>query len=140
MIKKTKMHSPRLPEAKVAFSRGIKVELDNRIMLFISGTASVTADGSTAHAGDFHAQAIHTYKNINSLLKKENAAFKDIVKFTIYLKNMDDYEKMNNARDEFFQSMGLSREEFPASTCVEARLCREDLLVEIEAIAIRKKK
>jgi 2-iminobutanoate/2-iminopropanoate deaminase len=130
------MHTPRLPEAKAAFSRGIKVELDNAVMLFISGTASVAADDSTAHPGDFHAQVLHTYKNIQSLLEKENASFKDIVKFTIYLKTMDDYGRMNKARDEFFHSAGLSRKEFPASTCVEARLCRDELLVEIEALAI----
>ena len=136
LIKKTKMHTPRLPEAKAAFSRGLKVELDNVIMLFISGTASVAPDDSTAHVGDFHAQAKHTYKNIQSLLEKENATVKDIVKFTIYLKTMDNYADMNKARDEFFAESGLSREEFPASTCVEARLCRDNLLVEIEALAM----
>ncbi len=136
MIKKTKMHTPRLPEAKAAFSRGMKVELDSIILLFISGTASVDAQDNTAHPGDCYTQAIHTYKNIVSLLEKENASFKDIVKSTVFLKNMDDYSIFNEARDDFFKEMGLLREEFPASTCVEARLCRDDLLVEIEAIAI----
>jgi len=136
VIKKTQMHTPRLPEAKAAFPRGLKVELDNVIMLFISGTASVAPDDSTAHVGDFHAQAIHTYKNIQSLLEKENATFKDIVKFTVYLKTMDDYAEINTARDEFFASVGLTREELPASTCIEAKLCREELLIEIEAMAL----
>ena len=139
MIKKSQIKTTRLPEAKAAFPRGLKIELDNIIMIFISGTASVAADDSTAHIGDLYAQAIHTYKNICSILEEENASFKDIVKCTIYLKNMDDYSVFNNARDDFFNSLGLTRKEYPASTCVEARLCRDELLVEIEAIAMIKK-
>jgi len=136
MMKKNKMVTPRLSEARAAFSRGMKVELDSISLLFISGTASVNSKGETVHAGDFYSQVMHTYKNIISLLERENAGLKDIVKFTVFLKNMDDYDKFNKARDEFFEKSGLVRDEFPASTCVEARLCREELLVEIEAIAI----
>lgn len=135
-MKKSKMITSRLPEAKAAFSRGMKVELDSTILLFISGTASVDAKGRTAHIGDLRAQAIHTYENIASLLKKEKATFKDIVKFTVFLKNMDDYEKFNQARAEFFKKIRLQRKDYPASTCIETRLCRDDLLVEIEAITI----
>lgn len=135
-MKKSKMTTSRLSEAKAAFSRGIKVELDSITLLFISGTASVNSQGKTVHSGDFFAQVEHTYKNIVSLLEIEKACLKDVVKFTVFLRNMDDYEKFNQARDEFFDKSGLTREEFPASTCVEAKLCREDLLVEIETIAI----
>ena len=131
------MTTPRLSEAEALFPRGLKVELDNTIMMFISGTASVGPHGESCHPGDFHAQAIHTYKNIQSLLKQQGASFKDIVKFTIYLKDMQaDYDNLNKARDEFFKEVGLSRQEIPASTCVEARLCRDELLIEIEAIAM----
>lgn len=135
-MKKNKMVTPRLPAAKAAFSRGMRVELDSVILLFISGTASVNAQGETVHAGDFQSQVMHTYKNIVSLLEAENSSLKDVVKFTVFLKNMDDYGRFNKTRDEFFEKSGLMRDEFPASTCVEARLCRQELLVEIEAIAI----
>ncbi len=138
-MKKYKMHTPRLPEAKAAFSRGIKVELDSAILLFISGTASVDARGKSVHIGDLGKQTFHTYENILSLLQKENASFKDIVKFTVYLKNMDDYHAFNNARGSFFKKIGLSRKEFPASTCVQARLCRNELLVEMDAIVLIEK-
>lgn len=136
MIKKTQMKTPRLSEAVAAFPRGLKVELDNVIMLFISGTASVGPNGESCHPGDFHAQAMHTYKNIQSLLEAQNASLKDIVKFTIYLKDMKDYDNFNKARDLFFQESGLTRDIIPASTCVQASLCREELLIEIEAIAM----
>jgi len=137
MIKKTQMTTPRLSEAVASFPRGLRVELDNTVMLFISGTASVGPEGESCHPGDFHAQARHTYENIKSLLAEQNATFRDIVKFTVYLKDMQaDYDNLNKARDEFFQEIGLTREEIPASTCVEARLCRDELLIEIETIAM----
>jgi enamine deaminase RidA (YjgF/YER057c/UK114 family) len=47
---------------------------------------------------------------------------------------MKDYEEFNEARTAFYAEQGL--EPLPASTGIEARLCREDLLIEIEAIAI----
>ncbi|MBU1087485.1 MAG: RidA family protein [Candidatus Omnitrophica bacterium] len=136
MLKKTQMKTPRLSEAVAAFPRGLKVELDNTIMMFISGTASVGPKGESCHLGDFHGQAMHTYKNIQSLLQAQNASFKDIVKFTIYLKDMKDYDNLNKARDLFFQEIGFTRDTIPASTCVQASLCREELLIEIEAIAM----
>ena len=51
------MYTPRLSEAVAAFPRGMKVELDNVTMLFISGTASVGDQGQSCHVGDFTAQA-----------------------------------------------------------------------------------
>ncbi len=137
MLKKTQMATPRLSEAVASFPRGLRVESDNTIMMFISGTASVGPNGESCHPGDFHAQAMHTYKNIQSLLEEQNADFKDIVKFTIYLKDMKkDYDNLNKARDMFFQEIGLTRDIIPASTCIEASMCREELLIEIEAIAM----
>jgi len=135
-MKKTKMSTSRLPEAIAAFSRGLKLELDNNILLFISGTASIDKNDQVAHVGNLYDQTMHTYKNIISLLEPEGAGLRDIVKFTIYLKTMDDYAEFNRARDDFFAAQGLKREDFPASTCVEARLCRDELLVEMEAIVL----
>jgi enamine deaminase RidA (YjgF/YER057c/UK114 family) len=57
------------------------------------------------------------------------------VRTTCYLRDIErDYEDFNQIRTHFFQAMHL--DPLPASTGIQARLCREDLLVEIEAIAI----
>ena len=138
--KKVKMHTPRLPEAKAAFSRGMSVNCGDAEILFISGTASVDNQGQTAHKENFPAQVRHTYENIESLLSEAGASVRDVVKFTVYLKDMDQYEKFDELRVEFLKTNGLTREEYPASTCVQARLCRDDLLLEIDAIAIIKVK
>ena len=104
-------------------------------MLMISGTASTDEAGLTKHVGDFRAQLWRTYRNITSLLHSEGATWHDIVRTTCYLRDIErDYHAFNEIRTAFFGWMGLNP--LPASTGIQARLCREDLLVEIEAIAV----
>ena len=120
-----------------SFSRGIKLDFGNVTILLISGTASVGPSGETLHAGDFRAQTRQTYANITSLLASEGATWKDIVRTTCYLRDIDrDYEAFNEERTAFYESQGL--DPLPASTGIQAILCRPDLLVEIEAIAVFK--
>jgi 2-iminobutanoate/2-iminopropanoate deaminase len=118
-----------------SFARGIRFDLGDKTMLLISGTASVDEAGLTVHAGDFRAQLWRTYRNITALLASEGATWQDMVRTTCYLRDIErDYKDFNEVRTEFFDWMGL--DPLPASTGIQARLCREDLLVEIEAIAV----
>lgn len=118
-----------------SFSRGLRLEFGNVVVLLISGTASIDEYGRTVHAGDFRAQLRRTYANITGLLASEGATWKDIVRTTCYLRDIDrDYEAFNEERTRFFEEQGL--DPLPASTGIQAILCRPDLLVEIEAIAI----
>lgn len=127
------------PEYGSAFSRGLRIELENYAILFISGTASVDEIGKTVYLRDIKAQCWRTYRNITALLDSEGATWKDIVKTTCYLRDIErDYDDFNSVRNAFFKWHGL--DPLPASVGIQARLCREDLLVEIEAIAILKKR
>lgn len=118
----------------VPFSRGISFSLSGAKWIYLSGTASVDNRGRTAHVGDLQAQARHTFENLTALLGAEGAAWNDVVRTTVYLKNMDAYHEFNDVRNAFYREQAL--DPLPASTCVEARLCRDDLLVEIEAFAV----
>jgi enamine deaminase RidA (YjgF/YER057c/UK114 family) len=119
----------------VAFSRGVRFDLGDKTMLLISGTASVDDAGRTAHVGDFRAQLWRTYRNLTALLASEGGTWHDIVRTTCYLRDIErDYRDFNEIRTAYFAWLGLSP--LPASTGIQARLCREDLLVEIEAIAV----
>ncbi len=124
------------PEYGSAFSRGLRLELPGGVtQLLISGTASVGENGETLHPGDFRAQLWRTYLNITRLLEAEGATWKDIVRTTCYIRDIErDYDEFNDVRNEFFRALGL--DPFPASTAIQARICRSDLLVEIEAIAM----
>ena len=118
-----------------SFARGIRFDLGDKTMLLISGTASVDEAGLTVHAGDFRAQLWRTYRNITALLASEGATWHDMVRTTCYLRDIErDYKDFNEVRTAFFTWLGL--DPLPASTGIQARLCREDLLVEIEAIAV----
>ncbi len=121
-----------------SFSRGLRLELGNFLILLISGTASIDEHGNTVHEGDFRAQCRRTFDNIAGLLESEGATWKDIVRTTCYLRDIDrDYGAFNEERTRFYAEQGL--DPLPASTGIQAVLCRPDLLVEIEAIAMFKK-
>lgn len=124
------------PEYGSAFTRGLRVDLPGGVtQLLISGTASVGENGETLYPGDFRAQLWRTYHNITRLLESEGACWEDIVRTTCYLRDIErDYEEFNAIRNEFFAALGL--DPFPASTAIQARICRSDLLVEIEAVAM----
>jgi enamine deaminase RidA (YjgF/YER057c/UK114 family) len=121
-----------------SFTRGIRFDLGDKTMLLISGTASIDDAGATRHIGDFRAQLWRTYRNISALLESEGATWHDIVRTTCYLRDIErDYKDFNEVRTAFFDWLGLNP--LPASTGIQARLCRENLLVEIEAIAVLSK-
>jgi enamine deaminase RidA (YjgF/YER057c/UK114 family) len=119
-----------------AFTRGLRIDLPGGIThLLISGTASVGPNGQTLYPGDFRAQLWRTYHNLTSLLESQGASWHDIVRTTCYLRDIErDYAEFNSVRNEFYRALGL--DPFPASTGIQARICRSDLLVEIEAMAI----
>ena len=118
-----------------SFSRGLRIDLGNIALLLISGTASVDENGESVHIGDFRAQCRRTYLNITRLLEAEGATWKDIVRTTCYLRDIErDYAAFNEERTSFYADQGL--DPLPASTGIQAILCRPELLIEIEAIAI----
>ena len=118
-----------------AFSRGMRIDLDGLTILLISGTASIDDRGKTVHAGDLRAQTRRTFENIDGLLASEGATWHDVVRTTCYLRDIErDYRAFNEERTDFYKDQQL--DPLPASTGIQAILCRPDLLVEIEAIAM----
>jgi reactive intermediate/imine deaminase len=98
-------------------------------LLFISGLVGVDADGRVVGEGDAARQTRQIFENMARVLNAAGAGFGDVLKVTVYLKNIDDRPRINPVRQEFF---GAAR---PASTLVEvSSLIHPDLLVEIEAV------
>jgi 2-iminobutanoate/2-iminopropanoate deaminase len=119
-----------------SFSRGLRVPFSEATILFISGTASVDHKGRTYRPYSFAQQVKRTYANLTALLRSEGATWHDVVQTRCYLKSMRFYEEFNVFRNQFYKKEKLKP--FPASVCIEANLCRPELLVEIEAIAVIK--
>ena len=113
----------------------MRIDLNGLSILLISGTASIDEAGDTVHVGDFRAQLRRTFDNITKLLAAEGATWHDIVRTTCYLRDIErDYPAFNEERTAFYKEQGL--DPLPASTGIQAILCRPDLLIEIEAIAM----
>jgi enamine deaminase RidA (YjgF/YER057c/UK114 family) len=142
-IEKFAVHAPQVIneaydyQKPSSFTRALRLEFGGYKILLISGTASVNEVGKAEHLGDFKAQTWRTYRNITDLLKAEDMTWHDVVRTTNYLRDIErDYEVFNKIRTSFFQWMNLNP--LPASTGIQARLCWETLLVEIETYAVCK--
>jgi enamine deaminase RidA (YjgF/YER057c/UK114 family) len=123
-------------ELPSSFTRGLGVRIESgQQILWLSGTSAVDELGDSIHVGDFRAQTWRTYRNLTMLLESEGATWHDIVRTSCYLRDIErDYDEFNRVRTLFFDCMNVSP--LPASTGIQARLCRSDLLIEIEAFAI----
>jgi 2-iminobutanoate/2-iminopropanoate deaminase len=118
-----------------SFSRGMRVDLNGLVILLISGTASIDEHGASIHVGDIRGQCRRVFQNISAPLAAEGATWKDVVRTSCYLRDIErDYVQFNEERTAFYKEQGLNP--LPASTGIEAKLCRPELLVEIEAIAM----
>ncbi len=118
-----------------SFSRGMRIDLNGLTILLISGTASIDEQGKSVHIGDFRGQMRRTLANITGLLSSEGCTWHDVVRTTCYLRDIErDYDAFNEERTAFYRDLKL--DPLPASTGIQAILCRPELLIEIEAIAM----
>ena len=100
-------------------------------LLFLSGQASIGADGSIVGAGDFDAQLAQTFANIAKVLAAAGSDLSRVVKVTIYLTDMANFPAIVEARKRYFTRP------WPADTIVEVRaLALPELMVEIDVIAL----
>lgn len=117
------------------FVRGTKISYGPFNLVILSGTASINEKGESIHKGDLEAQTKRTFANLTALIKEAGLEWKDVIKTNIFLRDIDrDYENFCAVRKEFYDSLDLPF--YPAATCVEAKICRSDLLVEIELWAL----
>lgn len=142
-IPKKAVHAPNVLneafnyEHPSSFSRALRLEFGDYSVLLLSGTASVNEEGKAEHVGDFRAQTWRTFRNISELLASENMSWHDVVRTTCYLRDIErDYKDFNEVRTQFYNWLNL--DPLPASTGIQATLCWNTLLVEIQAIAISK--
>jgi 2-iminobutanoate/2-iminopropanoate deaminase len=112
------------PEPIGPYSQG--VESDN--FVFLSGQIGLNPDTGTL-TGDLVQQTRQVMKNILALLEAAGCTFLDVVRSTIYLKNMDEFETFNKVYSEYF------KENPPARTTVEVSALPRNALVEIDIVA-----
>jgi enamine deaminase RidA (YjgF/YER057c/UK114 family) len=112
-----------------AFARAMVFERGGRKIIEVSGTASIDADGRSAHPGDASAQYCGTLLSIAALLEQEGASLSAIAQGTLFAKTA----AVARACQDVSRRLSL-----PGLPLIEvvADVCRPELLVEVEAVAI----
>lgn len=105
------------------------IEVGN--MVFTSGVIPVVPATGEIPEG-IEAQARQAIGNLVALLNEAGVQTEDVIKTTVFIKNMDDFAKINAIYSEFFV------ENCPARSCVEVARLPKDVLIEIEAIGLKK--
>lgn len=96
-------------------------------LLFTSGQIALRPDGSL-NDGDVETQTTQVLTNLKGVIEAAGATMSQVVKTTVFIKNMDDFVKVNAVYGEFFAG------HTPARSTVEVARLPKDVLVEIEAI------
>ncbi|HSE57129.1 MAG TPA: RidA family protein [Nitrospiraceae bacterium] len=100
-------------------------------LLFISGQAAIDDQGKIVGGGDFDAQAAQAFRNLERVLRAGGSSLANVIKVTIFLRNMSNFPKIVELRGRYFTPP------YPADTIVEvSSLYSPDALIEIEAIAV----
>lgn len=124
---KTVIKTDRAPDAIGPYSQGIK--LDELGLIFISG--QIPSDPKTGElvSGGIEEKTKKVLENIKAILEEAGSGLDKVVKTTVFLKNMDDFPKMNQAYGEYFKF------DPPARSTIEVRRLPKDVDIEIEAVA-----
>lgn len=113
------------PKAIGPYSQAVKMG----DLVFLSGQLPLDPVTGEMVNGDVQAQARLCMENILGILREENLTAKNIIKTTIYLKNMNDFSRVNEVYATFFN------QNYPARVCIEVSKLPKGAVVEIEAIA-----
>lgn len=103
-------------------------------IIFIAGQTALDQNGDLVGKNDFAAQAEQVFRNLSVALQSVGCTAGNLVKLTVFLRNMDDLSAYREARNRFFAT--ATPVAAPAVTLVEvSRLYGPDFMIEIEAIA-----
>ena len=98
--------------------------------LFTSGQVAIDPGTQQVIAGDVSAQTDRVLKNLAAILQASGSSLEQVVRCTVFLKNMGDFGAMNEVYGKYFKQAP------PARSTVEVARLPKDVLVEIDAIAL----
>ena len=127
-MEKKILATDKAPAALGPYSQGVAAQGE---MIFVSGQIPIDPKTGNVCDGDIAAQTVQCMENIKAILAEAGVGVENIVKTTIYLKDMNDFATVNEAYGRYFEK------DAPARGCVEVARLPKDMQVEIEAIAVR---
>ena len=124
MEKEVKINK-KAPSAIGPYSPALKVEN----LIFASGQLPIEPETGKIIDGDIETQTRRALENLKAVLQPYSIGLENVVKTTIFLKDMNNFVRVNKVYGEYF------KEKFPARSCVEVSRLPKDAEIEIEAIA-----
>jgi len=115
------------PAAIGPYSQAVEINQ----MIYTSGVIPINPEDGTLVSGPIEEQADQVFKNLSALLESADSNLDKVVKTTVFLKDMNDFARFNEVYARYFTGS------FPARSCVEVARLPKDVLVEVEAIAIK---
>lgn len=125
---KTILNTKNAPEAIGPYSQGI----DTGKLMFLSGQIPICPAEGKIVATDIESQTKQALENVKAILESCGCTMDNVVKTTVYLKDIGDFVKMNEVYKEFFKEGN-----YPARSAVQVAALPKDALVEVEVIALR---
>jgi enamine deaminase RidA (YjgF/YER057c/UK114 family) len=106
-------------------------------LVFVAGQVAIDGDGRIVGVGDLKAQASQVYRNLAAVLGEAGCTLRDVVKFTTFLVRNQDWAPFAEWRKAEYPKL-FPDGVYPANTgVVVVELARPELLLEVEAIAVR---
>ncbi len=128
---KTRINPANFTKTVGAYSQGLKVDLGDKAMVFVSGQLAMDAEGNPVAPGDFGAQTRYIFENIKKILSEVGASPADVVKVQIFVTDITKFPQVSAVRNEYLADIK------PVSTLLEiGRTVREGCEIEIEVTAI----
>ena len=115
------------PKAIGAYSQAVETEK----LFFTSGQIPIDSKTGNIVSTDFEDQAKQVFKNIDSLLVSQGLSLENILKLTVYMINLENFDSLNNIFNEIF------KHDFPARSVVEVSRLPKDCKIEIDAICYK---
>lgn len=136
IFSQSKLINPSTVSTPKGYSHAAEIDLGKSKMLLLSGQVALDVDGNVVGEKDFEQQTEQIFKNIKAIVEHSGGSMNDLVKITIYLRNVSNIIKFREIRDKY-----INVNSPPASTLVEITdLARDEFLLEIEATAVIPKK
>jgi 2-iminobutanoate/2-iminopropanoate deaminase len=114
------------PSAIGPYSQGLR----HGTQIFLSGQIAIDPRSGEVVSGSVEDETAQVLKNLRSVLAEAGAALEDVVKTTVFLTDLADFDGMNGVYSKFF------REPYPARSTVEVKALPKGVRVEIDAVAI----
>ena len=133
-MKRENINPKEFSEIMGAYSHGVKVDVGDSEMIFITGQLAMDKDGNAMAPNNIEKQTEIVFENIKTILEEGGASIDEIVKVVIYVTNISDFPKISPIRNKYLENCK------PVSTFIEvSKFAKEGCNIEIEAIAIKEK-